>query len=112
MDTHAIVVSDAEGRIQVWNTGAEKLFGYSAAEAIGQLLDLIIPERFRERHWAAFHAAIRAGESKLHNAATELPVLRKDGSIETYPARFLFLKDGRERAVGAMALYSAAEPGA
>lgn len=61
MQSHAIVISDREVRIHVWSPGAEKLFGYRASEALGQSLDLIVPPKFRERHWAAFHAARESG---------------------------------------------------
>jgi PAS domain S-box-containing protein len=108
MDTHAIVASDREGKIHLWSPGAEKLFGWSAAEAVGRSLDLL-PEPARARHWKAFHAAMAAGSSRLHDAATELPVRCKDGSAKTFPARFLFLRDGKDRAVGAMALYAPPE---
>jgi PAS domain S-box-containing protein len=106
MDTHAIVVSDREGKIHLWSPGAEKLFGWSVSEALGCSLDLIVPESARERHWKAFHAALKAGSSRLHDAATELPVRCKDGSTRMFPARFLFLRDAHDRAVGAMALYA------
>ncbi len=57
----AILVADSQGVIRVWNHAAERMFGYSADQALGQTLDLIVPERFRERHWAAFHAAVESG---------------------------------------------------
>jgi PAS domain S-box-containing protein len=71
---HAIVMSDTEGFIRHWNDGAERLFGYSAAEVEGQSLDLIVPGEYCERHWAGFRHAMRTGECKLDRAATNLPV--------------------------------------
>jgi PAS domain S-box-containing protein len=109
MQSHAIVVSDREGKIHLWSPGAEKLFGYPASEALGQSLDLIVPPKFRERHWKAFYAAMESGHSKLQDVATELPVVCRDGTTQTFPARFFFLRDGKDRAVGAMAVYSEAE---
>ena len=50
----AIVAADRDGIIRVWNPGAEHIFGYAADEAIGRLLDLIIPERLRQRHWVGY----------------------------------------------------------
>jgi len=47
----AILVADRQGQVRYWNTGAEQMFGYSAVEAVGQSLDLIIPENLRFRHW-------------------------------------------------------------
>lgn len=46
----AIVVADPKNIITLWNAGAEKMFGFSASEAVGQPLDIIIPERLRHRH--------------------------------------------------------------
>jgi len=76
----ALVGSDADGVIRVWNAAAERLFGFPAAEAIGQSLDLIIPERLRERHWVGYRETMRTGQTKY--AAGELlsvPALCKDG---------------------------------
>jgi PAS domain S-box-containing protein len=50
----AVVATDGEGTIRLWNSAAERLFGFSSAQAIGETLDLIVPERFRERHWAGY----------------------------------------------------------
>src|ERR1041384_7154513 len=60
----AIIVADVEGLIVLWNPAAERLFGFTAAEAVGHSLDLIIPERFRERHWNAYHAVMRTGQTR------------------------------------------------
>jgi PAS domain S-box-containing protein len=51
MADHAIVVADADGNITWWSPGAEALIGHSAAAALGQSLDLIVPEALRARHW-------------------------------------------------------------
>jgi PAS domain S-box-containing protein len=106
MHDHAIVIADTTGTIHVWSPGAERLFGWTAAEAVGQSLDLIVPEAQRARHWERFHEAMRTGESRISGAATELPGNTRQGAIVTLPARFLFLKDGRDRPVGAMAIFS------
>ena len=106
---HAIVMSDTEGFIRHWNGGAERLFGYSAAEAEGQSLDLIVPREYRERHWEGFRNAMRTGKCKLDRAATNLPVLCKDGTVQAFPARFVFLQDARNQVAGAMGIYSTPE---
>lgn len=77
----AIIYADAAGLIQFWNEGAERLFGFAAAEAIGRSLDLIIPEKLRARHWEGYHEVMRTGRSRY--AAGELlavPGQRKDGT--------------------------------
>jgi PAS domain S-box-containing protein len=106
---HAIVIADTEGLIRHWNNDAERLFGYSAVEAEGQSLDLIVPREYREQHWAGFHNAMRTGECKLDRAATNLPVLCKDGTVRAFPARFVFLQDARNQVVGAMGIYASPE---
>lgn len=77
----AVIVADAEGLVRLWNAGAARIFGYSAREALGQTLDLIIPERLRQRHWDAYRASMAAGSTKY--GGTELlavPAMRKDGA--------------------------------
>lgn len=77
----AVVACDRSGIIRFWNPGATRIFGHDAAEALGQSLDLIIPERLRTRHWEGFHAVIATGRSRY--AAGDLlsvPALRKDGA--------------------------------
>jgi PAS domain S-box-containing protein len=76
----AIVTSDREGVIRVWNAGAERIFGFSASEAIGQSLDIIIPERLRARHWAGYDEVMRTGESRYgHADLLAVPALGADG---------------------------------
>jgi PAS domain S-box-containing protein len=75
----AIIVADVEGLIVLWNPAAERLFGFTAAEAVGHSLDLIIPERFRARHWSGYHAVMRTGQTRYHADVLRVPALRKDG---------------------------------
>lgn len=65
----ALIYADRDGIIRVWNSAAEALFGFSAAEAIGQSLDLIIPERLRAAHWAGFERAMASGATRLGHRA-------------------------------------------
>lgn len=77
----AVVSADAKGLIHFWNPGAERLFGYSAEEAIGRSLDLIIPERLRGRHWEGFQRVMATGESRYGEAdLLAVPALRKGGA--------------------------------
>lgn len=61
----AILAVDREGRIIVWNPGARRLFGFTNVDALGQSLDLIIPFRYRERHWRGFRQVIQSGQTRL-----------------------------------------------
>ena len=106
---NALVRSDPTGRIVEWDEGAEALFGYSREEALGQSLDLIVPEAFRERHWAGFNQAIATGVCRMDRATTNVPVRCKDGQIRPFPGRFVFLQDAREEVVGVIGLYARRE---
>jgi PAS domain S-box-containing protein len=75
----AIVVSDPGGIIVLWNGGAERVFGYPAAEALGQSLDLIIPEKQRGRHWAGYDKVMATGETKYGDSLLKVPATHRDG---------------------------------
>lgn len=75
----AIVVSDPNGIIVLWNGGAERVFGYPAAEALGQSLDLIIPEKQRSRHWAGYEKTMATGVTKYGDSLLKVPASHRDG---------------------------------
>jgi PAS domain S-box-containing protein len=76
----AVICSDREGLIRLWNTGAEQMFGYSKSEALGASLDLIIPESLRSRHWEGYRKVMAAGTSRYESDLLAVPALKKDGS--------------------------------
>jgi PAS domain S-box-containing protein len=77
----AIIYADRDGVIRVWNAAAVRIFGFAEQEAIGQSLDLIIPQNLRERHWHGFERTMRSGESRYGDGDTlAVPALRKDGT--------------------------------
>ena len=104
MEGHAIIVADTAGRIGQWNDGAEVLFGYSASEAIGRSLDLIVPAELQEAHWRGFRRAM--ADPHVKDLAADLPVRCADGVVRHYAGRLLTLSDGLGAALGAMAIYS------
>lgn len=75
----AVVVADAEGAISLWNAAAEHLFGFTKSEALGQSLDLIIPERLRPRHWAGYNLVMTTGVTKYGHDLLRVPAVHKDG---------------------------------
>jgi PAS domain S-box-containing protein len=75
----AMIVADASGAIVLWNPAAERLFGWSEAEALGQSLDLITPERLRHRHWEGYHKTMATGITKYGTDLLRVPALHKDG---------------------------------
>jgi len=76
----AIVAADGDGLIRFWNPGAERLFGYSQNEAMSRSLELIIPERLRERHWDRYRRVMETGKSRFGQGdVLSVPAIRKDG---------------------------------
>ncbi|CAN7585947.1 PAS domain-containing protein [Variovorax paradoxus] len=75
----AIMVCDAQGAITLWNRAAERIFGFTEAEALGQSLDMIIPQRQRQRHWDGYHKTMETGITKYGADLLRVPALHKDG---------------------------------
>jgi PAS domain S-box-containing protein len=92
----AIIVADREGHIRVWNSGAEGVFGWSEREALGERLDLIIPERFRAAHWSAFDQAVTTGETKHGGEAMTTRSVTKDADDLYVDISFALLKRAGE----------------
>lgn len=76
----AIIYADRDGVIRLWNAGAEVMFGHPASTAVGQTLDLIIPENLRERHWEGYRRVMASGETKYGRELLSVPGIRADGS--------------------------------
>jgi PAS domain S-box-containing protein len=77
----AILFADRDGIIDLWNSGAEAIFGYKQEEVRGKSLDLIIPEKLRQRHWDGYQKVMKTGESRYGKELLKVPALRKDGTI-------------------------------
>jgi len=77
----AIIAADKEGIIRFWNPGAERIFGYASGAAIGQSLDIIIPEQLRKRHWDGYRRVLKTGESRYDEGdVLSVPAVRNDGT--------------------------------
>ena len=99
-----VVVADADGKIVFWNPGAERIFGFSESDAIGQTLDLIVPERQRERHWQGFDKTMDTGQTRYGNELLRVPALHKEGhplSI-AFTVAMLHAADGKVSAIVAI----------
>jgi PAS domain S-box-containing protein len=96
----AVLFADREGLIRLWNRGAELIFGYSASEALGQSLDLIIPERLRGRHWDGYHRVMATGESRYGTDLLSVPALHKDGRQLSCAFSIVMLKDEQGKPIG------------
>ena len=76
----AIIFADGEGIIQLWNAGAEAIFGYPAEKALGQSLDLIVPEKLRKRHWQGYQKVMASGKTKYGKKTLAVPARNKAGN--------------------------------
>lgn len=104
-DTDAIVASDKDGIIQFWNPGAERIFGYTKDDAIGQSLDIIIPTRLRERHWRGYRHVMATGGSRYgHGDVLAVPGKRKDGADISLEFTILIVRDETGQMVGLAAI--------
>ncbi|WP_298252974.1 PAS domain S-box protein [Bradyrhizobium sp.] len=92
----AIIYADRSGRIERWNAAASELFGYSSEEALGQRLDLIIPEHLRAAHWRGFDAAMTNCIMKLQGRPTLTRASHKSGRKLYVEMTFAIVKDSGE----------------
>ena len=97
----AIIATDREGLITFWNPGATRIFGHAENDAVGQSLDLIIPENQRARHWAGYREVMASGKSRYADGETlAVPALRKDGSRISLEFTIVPLKDTNGQMTG------------
>lgn len=89
----AILISDVVGIIRFWNSGAVQLFNHSSDEAVGQSLDLIIPENLRNRHWEGYRRVMASGETNYKTGLLSSPGIRKDGSRVSLEFSMVLLHD-------------------
>ncbi len=106
MDDHAIVGADSSGVIQLWNSGAERLFGYASAQAVGHTLDLIVPEDYRNQHWNGFRNAMANGSSKLDGQSIEIPVKCNGGTTTVFKGHFMLLRNAGSKVIGAIVVFN------
>ena len=100
----AIILADRDGIIRLWNGGAEAVFGYTAEDALGQSLDLIVPERFRERHWAGFRRAMETWVSRYGRELLAVPAIRKDATRISIEFSVAVLRDPGGQVLGVAAI--------
>ena len=100
----AIIFAGTDGKVKEWNAGAEQVFGHRREEALGQSLDLIIPERFRETHWKAFDLALANRKTRLNGKALPTRSMRKDGATIYVELSFGVVLATDGTAIGAMAI--------
>ena len=100
----AIIFSDRDGIIRLWNSGAEAMFGYRAEEALGQTLDLIVPERQRSRHWEGYTRVMGTGVTRYGRELLAVPALTKDGKRISIEFSIALLRTPSGELLGATAI--------
>jgi PAS domain S-box-containing protein len=98
-----ILYADREGLIRLWNAGAEAMFGYRADEVLGKSMDLIIPERQRQRHWEGWARVMETGVTRYGREVLAVPAMRKDGSRISVEFNILLLRASTGEILGAAA---------
>ncbi len=101
----AIVATDRDGRVTLWNPGATRMSGFNAAEAVDRPLDLIIPGTLRSRHWQGFHKAVPAGRSRYSEGELlSVPAVTKSGDWISIEFTITMLRDDAGAVVGMVAV--------
>ena len=100
----AVIYADAEGVIRLWNAAAAAMLGFSAEQAVGASLDLIVPERLRPAHWNGWRAAIASGRTRLGGKPTLTKALHRDGGTRYVEMSFSLVKDAGGRVIGSVAI--------
>jgi PAS domain S-box-containing protein len=99
-----ILFADRDGIIRLWNSGAETIFGYTAREALGQNLDLIVPEKLRERHWEGYQRVMDTGKTRYGNELLKVPATRKDGERLSVEFTIILVRGQRNDILGCAAI--------
>lgn len=101
----AIIFADRENIIRLWNRAAERIFGYTGEEALGQSLNLIIPERWRERHWESYRRVMATGATKYgEGQLLAVPGQRRNSEPLSLEFSLALIKDDDGRILGSAAI--------
>jgi PAS domain S-box-containing protein len=102
--SEALIFADPDGIIRIWNPGAEFIFGYTSAEAVGRSLDLIVPEHLRKAHWDGFHRAVSQGFTAHGRSSIITRSLQKSGQQLYVDMSFAVVKNQAGETIGATAI--------
>jgi PAS domain S-box-containing protein len=100
----ALIYASRDGKIERWNEAASRLFGFAKDEAVGQSLDIIIPEHLRGPHWKGFDTAIASGTTRLGGHPTLTRAVRRDGQKLYVEMSFALVKDDEGQVIGSVAM--------
>jgi PAS domain S-box-containing protein len=100
----AIIFVDRDGVVNLWNSGAEVIFGYKAEEIQGKNLDFIIPEKLRQRHWEGYQRVMKTGKTRYGKELLKVPALRKDGRTISVEFTILLVRNRQNEIIGTAAI--------
>lgn len=100
----AVIVADAHEKIVLWNAAASRIFGYSEEEALGNTLDLIVPERQRQRHNEGYSKSMETGTTRYGTSLLKVPARHKDGHTLSIAFTVGMLFDANNQAYGVAAV--------
>lgn len=100
----AVIISDRDENILFWNASAERIFGFTAEEALGKTLSIITPERFRERHSKGYFHSIQTGQTKYGHTLLRVPAVHKDGRSISIAFSVSMLFDEQKQAIAIAAI--------
>ncbi len=100
----AVIVADAHEKIVLWNAAASRIFGYSEEEALGNTLDLIVPERQRQRHNEGYSKSMETGTTRYGTSLLKVPAKHKDGHTLSIAFTVGMLFDTNNQAYGVAAV--------
>jgi PAS domain S-box-containing protein len=100
----AIIFGDKHGIVRLWNTGAERMFGFRADEIVGKSINLIIPENLRGRHWEGYEQAMKTGRTQYSRNLLAVPAIRKDGTRISIEFTIALIRDANGNLLGPAAI--------
>ena len=100
----AVIVADAHEKIVLWNAAATRIFGYSEEEALGNTLDLIVPERQRQKHNEGYSHSMETGTTRYGASLLKVPAKHKDGGTLSIAFTVGMLFDASGKANGVVAV--------
>ena len=100
----AILFANRDGIIDLWNSGAEAIFGYKKEEVRGKSLDLIVPEKLRQRHWDGYQKVMKTGKSRYGKELLKVPAIRKDGTSISVEFTIVLVRNQRNEIIGSAAI--------
>ena len=100
----AILFANREGIIDLWNSGAEAIFGYTKEEVQGKSLDLIVPEKLRQRHWDGYQKVMKTGKTRYGKELLKVSAIRKDGTSISVEFTIVLVRNQRNEIIGTAAI--------